>query len=211
MSKSLVVKKVGDHELRIDYTLLQTTFATVESQHIDASPWEAQYPYRPEVTFKMVHSDHLIGLHYKVKEEFVKAQAIRANESVWEDSCVEFFVSLDNKHTYFNFEFNVLGTGLIGYGSSVKAERKRLTAAQIDTVDTLTQVVKHDGSKEWEIFLLIPKDLITTEDLSGKTIHGNFYKCGDALPNPHFIAWNTIDHPTPNFHLPAFFGTLIFD
>lgn len=25
---------------------------------------------------------------------------------------------------------------------------------------------------------------------------------------PHYIAWNAVDHPTPNFHLPQYFGEL---
>lgn len=41
--------------------------------------------------------------------------------------------------------------------------------------------------------------------LSGLRAFGNFYKCGDELPQPHFISWSPIGHPTPNFHLPAFF------
>ncbi len=36
----------------------------------------------------------------------------------------------------------------------------------------------------------------------------NVYKCGDNLSKPHFLSWNPIHHPTPNFHLPEFFGTL---
>lgn len=211
MSKSLFVKKVSNEELSLDDAILKATFGEAMSHVIAESPWAASYPYCPEVAFQIVHSPDFIALHYQVSEEFVKAQAIRANESVWEDSCVEFFLSLDNKQTYYNFEFNVLGTGLIGYGSAVKADRNRLSAEQIETVDTLTQVIKRNGAKKWSIFLLIPKKILHMEDFSGKTMHGNFYKCGDALPNPHFVAWNTIDHPTPNFHLPQFFGALNFE
>lgn len=210
MSKSLFVPKVADSALLLDYAVLSNTFSSIEKQEIDNCPWASEFPYIPEVTFQIVHSADLIGIHYSVKEEFLRANAIRANENVWEDSCVEFFVSLDNKQTYFNFEFNVLGTGLIGYGSAVKEERNRLTAEEIETVSSITQVVKTNDSKTWEIFLTIPKALLTKEDLTGKTVHGNFYKCGDALPKPHFIAWNAIDNPSPNFHLPQFFGELNF-
>jgi hypothetical protein len=36
----------------------------------------------------------------------------------------------------------------------------------------------------------------------------NFYKCGDETPEPHFLSWNPIDLPKPNFHVPQFFGQL---
>lgn len=211
MAKSLLIKKVANQDLSLDYDVLKNTFGSKSVNHIDQCPWREAFPYAPYATFKIVHSADYIGLYYAVEENFVKAQAIRANENVWEDSCVEFFISLDNKQTYYNFEFNVLGTGLIGYGPSVKAERNRLSAEKIDTVATLTQVVKHNGEKKWEIYLIIPKTLFAIENFDGNTFHGNFYKCGDGLPNPHFIAWNTIDHPSPNFHLPQFFGDLDFE
>jgi hypothetical protein len=47
--------------------------------------------------------------------------------------------------------------------------------------------------------------------LSDKKYRGNFYKCGDNLPRPHFLAWNNIQSEEPNFHLSAFFGDLLFD
>ncbi|MCI0922142.1 carbohydrate-binding family 9-like protein [Sphingobacterium rhinopitheci] len=211
MAKTLVIQKVANQDLSLEYDVLKNTFKDVDVNNIDQCPWEDKFPYAPNATFKIVHSDTYIGINYVIAEEFVKAQAIRSNENVWEDSCVEFFVSFDNKKTYYNFEFNVLGTGLIGYGSSVKSERNRLSAEKIDTIDTITQVVKRDGTKEWEIYLIIPKGLFSVNDFTGKVFHGNFYKCGDGLPNPHFIAWNNIDHPSPNFHLPQFFGELVFE
>lgn len=29
---------------------------------------------------------------------------------------------------------------------------------------------------------------------------GNFYKCGDQTPTPHFLAWAPLSSPTPDFH-----------
>lgn len=211
MSQHLFVKKVSNENLSCEDGVLKETFGQVESHKIANCPWKEQYPYQPEVSFKIIHSADFIGLYYNVSEEFVKAQAIRANENVWEDSCVEFFVSLDNKESYYNFEFNVLGTGLIGYGPAVKSERNRLSVEQIDSIEVLTQLTKKQGKKTWEMYLIIPKSIITTSELSGKTFHANFYKCGDGLPNPHFISWANIDHPSPNFHLPQFFAELEFE
>lgn len=211
MNNIITVPKVLDVDLDLRYDVLEHTFSKIQSNNIAHSPWEKDFPYKPEVSFKIIHSASFIALYYHVNEEFVRATAMRANENVWEDSCVEFFLSMDNKETYYNFEFNVLGTGLIGYGTAVKADRKRLSAAEIDRVDVLTQIVKKDAIKSWHTFVIIPKDIISSENISGKTCHANFYKCGDNLPNPHFMSWNHIDNPSPNFHLPQFFGELIFE
>lgn len=210
MGKQLVVGKVNDN-LELDFSSLKNLFQSVDRNVIDQSPWSAKFPYIPKVDFGILHNSAAIIINYSVEETFVKGQYIRPNENVWEDSCVEFFISLDNKETYFNFEFNVLGTGLIGYGSAVKSDRNRLPSEQIESVSTFTQVSNIAGVKKWEIFLVIPKALLGESDFSGKIIHANFYKCGDGLPEPHFVAWNYIDNPTPNFHLPQFFGELDFE
>lgn len=206
--KKLNVEKIKN--VIADFKMLECAFEKLSWNAIDQCPWVNEFPYCPESAFQMAHSDDFIYLHYKVSEEFVKGEFIRPNENVWEDSCVEFFLSLDQKNTYYNFEFNVLAAGLIGYGSAIKSERKRLSDADIESVDACVQVVKKAGAKVWESYLIIPKRLLGDIPYSGKTYHANFYKCGDGLPNPHFMAWNAIDNESPNFHLPEFFGEIFF-
>ncbi|ERJ57605.1 carbohydrate-binding family 9-like protein [Sphingobacterium paucimobilis] len=204
----LFVEKIAD--LNNDFEALEEAFERLSWNSIDQCPWQGMYPYHPEARFQIAHSEQFIYLHYKVNEEFVKGQYIRPNENVWEDSCVEFFVSFDQKQTYYNFEFNVLATGLIGYGPADKSLRNRLSKEAVESVDACTKVVKRNGVKVWEIFLQIPKQLFGNISYTGKTFHANFYKCGDGLPKPHFISWNTIHHDKPNFHLPEFFGEITF-
>jgi Carbohydrate-binding family 9 len=47
--------------------------------------------------------------------------------------------------------------------------------------------------------------------MEGKKCKANFYKCGDKLAQPHFLAWNRIETPEPDFHQPAFFGDIEFE
>ena len=46
---------------------------------------------------------------------------------------------------------------------------------------------------------------------SGDTIKANFYKCGDDMPQKHYLSWHPIRIEKPNFHRPDHFGTLIFE
>lgn len=191
------------------------------SRQMEGLPWQsltqvnwAEFPYKPEVHFQVAHDNQRIFIHYSVQEEFLKAQYVRINEAVWEDSCVEFFVSFDGKASYYNIEFNILGTGLIGAGSCIRKERKRLDPEITAKIQTTTTVVNAGGTKKWNIILVIPTAVFVNdkiERLAGITAHANFYKCGDGLPIPHFLSWNKIEHPTPNFHLPDFFGEIIFE
>lgn len=211
--KELLVKKVNLDSTNLNYPSLANELAELDWNAIDQSPWKQEFPVNPEAKFQIAYDSQSIILHYEITEEFVKAQYIRPNENIWEDSCVEFFISFDQGKTYYNAEFNVLGTGLIGYGSSDKENRNRLTAEDILKVNTFTQVKNINGIKTWNIILTYPFSLfaMTSEQLSGSSATANFYKCGDSLPNPHFVAWNNIDFPKPNFHLPEFFGKINFE
>jgi hypothetical protein len=66
----------------------------------------------------------------------------------------------------------------------------------------------------WCLTIVLPKRLffrhpqLSLDDLKAR---GNFYKCGDKLTKPHFLSWNAIDTPSPDFHVPQAFGTLIFE
>lgn len=86
-----------------------------------------------------------------------------------------------------------------------------------------------DGNFCWSLTVGIPLSLLgitpamfTTPDTlqtaapdimsnGGFTLRGNFYKCGDLTSEPHYLSWAPITFPRPNFHLPAFFGTLIIE
>lgn len=195
-----------------DYAGLKQQLHGLPWQPMEQVNWPESYPHKPAVAFQIAYTADAVVLHFAVAEDFVKAQYVRPNEPVFEDSCVEFFISFDGKKTYYNLEFNVLGTGLIGYGPADKKQRNRLTAEQIERVSTATSVVQVDGKKKWNIILLVPLAVFQLEgsDLSGRRAHANFYKCGDKLPVPHFISWQPIAFPTPNFHKPEFFGEIQF-
>ena len=177
-------------------------------------PWKA-FPYRPSVHFKIAHTTDSILLLYEVQERHVKAVYRNTNDPVYKDSCVEFFLSFDGS-AYYNLEFNCIGTGLIGYGPAKKAERQRLPKETIERVKTYSAVsaaAAENGDTEWRLLLHIPLavfDAHAIGSLAGMRCTGNFYKCGDDLPEPHYVAWNPIDNPTPNFHLPQCFGELVF-
>ena len=40
--------------------------------------------------------------------------------------------------------------------------------------------------------------------------NANFYKCGDDTTKPHFLSWNPVKAPKPDFHRPEQFGVLNF-
>ncbi|HJW16691.1 MAG TPA: carbohydrate-binding family 9-like protein [Flavisolibacter sp.] len=185
----------------------------LEFSSLQYAPWSHSFPYQPVVRFSIAYSHSAVYLKFNVIERWVRAATTEINGPVWEDSCVEFFISFDGQH-YYNFEFNCTGTALVGYGSS-KEERRLLPVQLIQTIGThcLIQNKTVDENKNWELTLSIPMKVFlhsSIDSLKGRECLANFYKCGDLLPEPHFICWQQVDSPEPNFHLVNSFGILDF-
>ena len=171
-----------------------------------------------KVSFTIGHDGSNIYLTYHVEEPQVRAINTEFNSPVWEDSCVEFFFSpFSDKAYYYNFEFNAIGAVLCGYGKD-RHQREHLPDSVLSQIETLPSLGKKPigriwGKTAWDLQIMIPKEVLVfskIEDLSGLKAKGNFYKCGDKLEKPHYLSWEPVRSPDPNFHLPEHFGLLSF-
>ena len=188
-----------------------------EFHNIDIQSWPA-FKYAAETAFTIVHNGTCIFLKFHVIEDCLKVSYRQSNDPVYKDSCVEFFISLDNVDEYYNFEFNCIGTCLSAFGTKIKKQRQFLPAAVIDKIKRLA-IIKAGkntvgGLVSWELTVVIPIDVFSYHNittLEGLNCQANFYKCGDNMPQPHFITWNEIKAGEPNFHLPEYFGRLSFN
>lgn len=184
-----------------------------ETQELIFTPW-VQFPYKPAVRFAIAHSDEYVFLKYFVSEKAIRAVNSKVNSAVWEDSCVEFFIHFNDEKGYYNFEFNCIGTQLAGFGKT-KQERDLLPEVVVATIKTESYIstIKIEGAIYWELSVAIPLNAFIHHNfstLAGRQGRANFYKCGDKLPEPHFVAWCDIQSAEPNFHLPEFFGEIHF-
>jgi hypothetical protein len=128
---------------------------------------------------------------------------------VYEDSCVECFLSFDGAG-YYNFEFNARGTCLAAFGPS-REDRQFLDPAVIAKIHRLPSLAGPlpQGPTPWQLTIALPVGVFghhALESLAGRAVRANFYKCGDGLPRPHFLTWNRVNTPEPDFHQPKFFG-----
>lgn len=194
---------------------LLAAMAPLAATELREVPWGEAYPYRPLVHVKIAHATMGILLYYEVQEKHVEAVYKQTNDPVYKDSCVEFFLSVDGSN-YYNLEFNCIGTALIGYGPARRSGRRRLpneTIEQVKAYSSISPEKLENGDTEWRLMLTIPYTVFEADaikSLAGMRCRGNFYKCGDDLPEPHYVAWSPIDNPTPDFHLPQYFGELVF-
>ncbi|MGL5683048.1 MAG: carbohydrate-binding family 9-like protein [Marinifilaceae bacterium] len=203
----------------VENSALQASNLEAATQLLSALPhntinnvnWPVQYPYKPSVAFTAAYNDNYLFIHFSVDEQSTRAKAAVDGGDVWCDSCVEFFFSPDTK-CYYNFEFNCIGTMLLGFRNGTESERATSDVMQHVKRYTTLEAVPFDekmGQTHWELTVAIPATALYKHNFQtwkGVTGTANFYKCGDDLSQPHFISWNPIHFEKPNFHLPEFFG-----
>lgn len=190
----------------------------VPFQELGCINWES-YPYRPKVAFQMAYGRDELYLRFCVQEQSVRARYTQANEAVWTDSCVEFFLSPDSNEQYYNLETNCIGTQLLGYADGVnpRVHAGADTLSHIRKTSTLGNAPFEEKKQEtyWEVCMAIPTECFFAHQLKGplkgKSMTANFYKCGDELSVPHFVSWAPIHTPEPSFHQPGFFQEIYFD
>ena len=176
--------------------------------------WPKDAPYAPDCNGSIARTKTHLAVMFHVRGLDLRATAMEDNGNSWEDSCCEFFVTDPYDGTYYNFEMTCVGSLL----ASKRTSRINKTLIR---PELLASVIRHrslerkpvtinDRIFSWTVAMLIPFELIGIDrDNLPVSLRGNFYKCGDLTAHPHFLSWNPIKTPKPDFHRPEFFGELI--
>ena len=192
-----------------------TPFAGLTPARIETYPWDTD-GYRPQAFAAGFYSD--TGFHFQLcaLEPEIRATYNVHGTPVYKDSCLELFLNPcpETDGRYLNFEFNPLGTLLLGCGANVQ-ERTDLSE-RAPELSIAPQVRKLDGLYAWSVSFCIPfaflQSLYATFDPQTCAVMAiNFYKCGDQTPHPHYGCWNVIPShavTSPFFHNPTYFGRL---
>lgn len=188
-----------------------TILAQDEPQHIACVNWPNEFPEKPFVTFQMAHNGRELFIRFTVKENHSLARIQEDNGEVWTDSCVEFFIALDDSG-YYNFEFNCIGKALLGF----RKERPHAIHATAPIMQSIKRVSnlgdkpfeEKSLNEPWELIVAIPATALFKHQIDqwqGVKARVNLYKCGDNLTQPHYLSWAPINTPNPNFHVPNCF------
>lgn len=166
----------------------------------------------PVVTVACFHSSQALHLRFMVTETPVRALITADNGPVWEDSCVEFFVQPDAGPLYYNFEFNPFGWCLLECGTS-RLHRQQATPEVLKTIlrqpSITPDLLGLSIPVSWSLEVVIPCEAFFSHSilcLDGLRMSANFYKCGSALPFPHYLSWSPMPMGKPDFHQTQFFG-----
>ena len=191
-------------------------FANAARAEISEYVWDNAYC--PEAEARILYTNDAFYIHLEAEElsECLRMEKEAGiTDSACEDSCLEFFVmpSPENDNRYFNFEFTPKGALYAGFGHD--RYDNTLLDTDISIFDIHTSVVSRGNKAIWFAEARIPFDFIcetmkkNIEFSKGKTMYGNFYKCGDKCKIPHYGAWTPVKSKKPDYHLSEFFGKLI--
>jgi hypothetical protein len=190
----------------------------VINQHMGEEP-----DHRPNVLAKLAWDDDALNIIFRVEDRYVRAVAKKYQDPVCLDSCVEFFFTPGSNlgFSYFNIEINCGGTTLFWWHPEGK---KAIPVAakdgdKVEVGHTLSKIVDPEIGEPttWTLEYRLPFAVVqkycsdASRPAPDVIWKANFYKCADATSHPHWLTWSFVDHPTPQFHLPRYFGTLTFE
>ncbi len=194
-----------------------------KTEAVDLKYFMGETPrFKPDVKAKMMYDPNNLYVIFKVKDQYVRCVSKEINNPVWEDSCVELFFApdLNSSGKYFNLEINCGGTPLMYYNHIPRKDYTILKIEDIKQIEiqhSLPQIVEPEITEPvtWTIEYKIPFDILRkyaqiTQPESGVCWNANFYKIADKTSNPHYLTWSLVDQVEPDFHLPTYFGKLIF-
>jgi hypothetical protein len=117
-----------------------------------------------------------------------------------------------------NFETNCIGAMVASRRLGRAEEVTPLPAEEMALIKrrcTYPRVpfAEKDGLFEWQVELQIPLSLIfrDRQPVFPQILKANFYKCADKTKQPHFLSWQPIRLPKPDFHRPEFFGEIVLN
>ncbi len=155
-----------------------------------------------DVQLTLFKSDGNLCFEFSVREKELRRMVWDDQGRVWEDSCMELFISPDREH-YFNFEFSASGALRIGYGTS-RTDRTPVSDELIKSVRRKVTIA--ENTNKVSRYTLAGEIPMKKFGLDVSVLYMNAYKCGDMLKEPHFISLFPIDLPSPDFHQIRFFG-----
>lgn len=198
---------------------LTIPFKTPSEWHpIECLNWPGQFPYKPELKFRVWHDGKYFFIEYFVEEETSKAEQTVLGGPVYEDSCVECFIKPGDGPHYYNFEWNAAGKLAMarrtGRDDPEDAPEEVLRSVVVEPSLGTEPFGETALGKPWSLKVAIPCSALFGDRVDrwcGRKMKMNFYKCGDGLKTMHFVSWAPVGTPKPDYHRPEYFAEVEFE
>lgn len=212
MTKKVLVPQIDTLDMLDISSVNYLMEAKATKEFIDHANW-GNYPYKPATAVNIARSSTRLYLSFSIKGLFLSCSTLNDNTPVTQDSSVGFFMQKENDPYYYNFDFNCVGTCNAAKRATRDAKEplSRNEYKSIHRHSTIQRSVFEEisGLIAWDLHVSIPFETMGLNPNSlPEKIHVNFYKTAENSTMPHFLSWNPIFTPEPDFHRPEFFGEL---
>ncbi len=167
-----------------------------------------------EASVRLRWEGNTLFVRFMVSEPQLRRMTSEHNQAVWEDSCVEVFLQREGADEYVNVECSASTKMLVARGTS-RCNRQHYPVEFIQTIPlTITILENSNARSRWRADLEL--DLVALGLMKGDEwmedvrLRGNFYKCGDKLDEPHYLAAAEIMTSAPDFHRSEYFIPMSF-
>ncbi|NLG52769.1 MAG: hypothetical protein GX541_02175 [Clostridiales bacterium] len=194
---------------------------TLPRAHIGYYPWNCAY--RPESYGVLGYNDEYLFLYMRSYEDAKnrRAEVYRDNGEIYQDSCLEFFFNPcpESRDVFINLEINPRRFLYLAFGEPDIRKRHLFTTDEynhfyLTVLDRETAL----AGDYWDVSACIPFSFIKRvmpefEKSEKMRFTGNFFKCGNKTPMPHYGCWSEIipDSDVPNFYKTRYFGEILFN
>ncbi len=182
--------------------------------YVDKERWTDGLVPAPKTRFKLLRGPEGISVLMHTDEKNLRSEEKEQNSEICLDSCMEFFLKASPwDERYLNFEINPDGILHLGLGAN------RFDRALLDEDRATFDIVSVANDGDWTLKYYIPDSFIkkcypNLEELSSgnssSVMKANFYKCGELTDHPHLAMWSEVEVEIGDFHVPDFFGKLVF-
>ncbi|HJB26686.1 MAG TPA: carbohydrate-binding family 9-like protein [Firmicutes bacterium] len=177
-------------------------------------PWGKEYTPETTGSFLLLEGQGFL-LQMQCLENHPTAHYYKNSDPVHKDSCMEAFIDFfpQSGKGYINFEINANGAMKCSIGTQRNSPEHPRYYFEKEGISVPRPRVCIEDDR-WELSLLIPLSFLKTaygrDDFApGQVLRGNFHKCGEETPIPHFGTLFPVSSPSPDFHRPEDFGELI--
>ena len=162
---------------------------------------------------RLAHDDDALLVRFDCDDRDIWATHTHRDAPLWEEEVIELFVApgADDPASYLELEVNPLGTIFDARVANPYGRRDTMSVDTSWDAAGLFVEVDRPSPRSWRVQLAIPwRDLC--DGVPPRVWRANFFRIerprdGDA----EFSCWSPTLTQPPDFHKPAFFGTLVLD
>ena len=215
------------------YTIRRATGPLQMDGVLDEGDWLAcqsvgpfQFPWHQEgekeqTIAKLLWDDENLYASWHCHDRHISARETQKNGRVWEDDCVEVFISPnpEKPFNYYTFEINCVGTALNMCRCDWYPQEERFWEPEGVVIGhSIPGPTKGESpdDRAWAIEVAIPlynfqRDAAHIPPRGGDGWRLNLNRCGGTT-NAQLSLWSTVEQPPSNpwFHWPPNFGMVAF-